>query len=98
MKKRIFSFLMALTTAFALLASAAPALAAGENSFVAAGWYTTFYIKKDGSLWGYGKNDKNLLYNNSEKEVTEPVKLLDDVKNIAANRYAVLAVKKDNTL
>ena len=98
MKKRIVSFLMALTTAFVLLAPAAPALAAGENSFVAAGWYTTIFIKKDGSLWGYGKNDQNLLYNNSEAEVTEPVKLLDDVKNITVNRYAVLAVKKDNTL
>ncbi|MCF8017936.1 MAG: S-layer homology domain-containing protein [Vallitaleaceae bacterium] len=71
--------------------------AMGESDFIAAGWGTTFFIKDDGSLWGYGKNDQGLL-NSDLAYIDEPKQLLEDVKSISVNRYAVLIVKNDNTL
>lgn len=75
-----------------------PAYAMGESSYIAAGWGTTFYITKDGNLWGYGKNDQGLLGSGVADYVEEPIKLLSDVKSVTANRYAVFAIKKDGTL
>lgn len=99
MKKRSLSLLLAFSIIFSLFISISiPAYAMGESSFIAAGWGTTFYITKDGTLWGYGKNDKGLLGKNGTEYVSEPIKLLNDVKSVSVNRYAVMAIKKDGTL
>ncbi|MDF1616874.1 S-layer homology domain-containing protein [Petrocella sp. FN5] len=71
--------------------------AMGESNFIAAGWGTTFFVKEDGSLWGYGKNDQGLL-RSELAYIEEPKQLLEDVKSISVNRYAVLVVKNDDTL
>lgn len=74
------------------------ALASISSTFIAAGWGTTFYITKDGTLWGFGKNDNGLLGDSSSSYVSEPVSLLNDVKSVSVNRYAVMAIKKDGSL
>jgi len=71
--------------------------AMGESNNIAAGWGTTFFIKEDGSLWGYGKNDQG-LFNSDLVYIEEPMQLVEDVKSISVNRYAVLVVKNDETL
>ncbi|WHH61338.1 S-layer homology domain-containing protein [Petroclostridium sp. X23] len=98
MKKKILVLLLAMSVLLPVFISTQPVHAMGESSYIAAGWGTTFYVTKDGTLWGFGKNDQGLLMGSGKDYVSEPVKLLNDVKSIAANRYAALAIKRDGTL
>ncbi len=98
MNRKLITILLTLTLILSAFAVPQPAYAMGESSFMAAGWGTTFYITKDGTLWGFGKNDQDLLGAGSGDYLSEPVKLLGDVKSVAVNRYAVLAIKRDGTL
>lgn len=91
--------LVLLFSAFIMLMSnsVTPSFAVGEAGTTTVGWGTTFYITKDGTLWGFGDNAQELLLKN-DAYIDEPIVLLNDVKSVAANRYAVLAVKRDGTL
>lgn len=77
-----------------------PTFGLGENgTTVAAGYGTTFYITKDGSLWGFGDNEYGQIGNGTEKnDITVPVKVLDNVKSVASGEHNTFAVKKDGTL
>lgn len=98
MKNKFLSVL--LTTILLASSFMSPKLsyASKSSTFIAAGWGTTFYITKDGTLWGFGKNDQGLIGGNNGSYVSEPVNLLSDVKSVSVNRYAVMAIKKDGSL
>lgn len=74
-----------------------PAAAVGESGAVAVGWGTTFYIAKDGALYGFGKNAEGLIPGGADT-VEEPLMILSDAKSVCVNRYAVLVVKRDGSL
>ena len=61
-KKHIFyrlaAFAVTLTLAISLCI---PAYAMGESGSAAVGWGTTFFITKDGALYGFGKNAEGLI-------------------------------------
>lgn len=73
--------------------------AGGEAGAVSsAGHGSTYVIKNDGSLWGWGGQYTGAGNGFKEVQVT-PVKILDNVRSVSANGsdFAV-AVKKDDTM
>ncbi len=55
----------------------------------------TFYaIKNDGSLWGWGSNDKGILGTGTTEPIDSPIKIMDDVVCVKQN----YAIKKDGSL
>lgn len=98
MKKRSLSLLIAFSVMLSLFVTlSVPAYAVGESGTTAVGWGTTFYVKNDGTLWGYGKNVEDLIPGGGEY-VDEPLQIMSDVKSVCANRYAVVVIKKDASL
>lgn len=86
-----------------VLGSISQAFASGDaDSIVSASTSSSFVIKKDGSLWGWGADligNGTGYFGDDLKEVTwTPVKILDDVRSVSASNYQRAAVKKDNTL
>lgn len=68
---------------------------------VAAGSFHTLAIKTDGSLWAWGRNNNGQLgigESASEKEYTTPIKIMDDVAQVAAGLCHSLAIKTDGSL
>lgn len=74
------------------------AFAGGEaGSIMSAGHGTTYVIRNDGSLWGWGGQYSGNGNGYKEKQIT-PVKILDNVRSVSANDITAVAVKKDDTL
>lgn len=70
--------------------------AEGESSsIVSSGYGSTYVIKNDGSLWGWGY--EYIGNGNKDRQIT-PVKILDNVKSVSANTFGGIAIKKDDTL
>lgn len=70
----------------------------GESgSIVSSGHGSTFVIKNDGSLWGWGMRYTGGGTGHRDP-VTSPIKVLDNVRSVSANTFTTIAVKKDNTL
>ncbi|MDR0918294.1 MAG: NINE protein, partial [Oscillospiraceae bacterium] len=60
---------------------------------------TTFYIKTDNSLWGYGKNTQGALGNGTGVDIESPVKILDNAAKVyKSGSYISYALKNDKTL
>lgn len=98
MRKRCLSLLIVFSVILSLFMTLnVPAYAVGESGTTAVGWGTTFYVTKDGTLWGFGKNAEELIPDGGDY-VNEPVKIMSDVKSVCANRYAVLIIKRDDSL
>lgn len=55
-------------------------------------------ITKNGDLWSWGKGKFGVLGNGDFKDVTQPVKIMEDVKSVSNGLTHVIAVKKDGTL
>ncbi len=75
-----------------------PAFAEGEaGNIVSSGYGSTYVIKNDGSLWGWGggRTGNGNGYNISQ---VTPAKILDNVEAVSANSFGGVAVKKDDTL
>ncbi len=72
--------------------------AEGESgSIVSSGYSSTYVIKNDGSLWGWGGSYTG--NNNGYKEVQiTPAKILTSVRSVSSNNSSGIAVKKDDTL
>lgn len=58
----------------------------------------TLAIDTNGTLWGWGKNDKGQLGDGTKEDRLEPVKIMDNVAAISAGRFFSLAIKTDGTL
>lgn len=65
---------------------------------VTSGGNTVFVIRKNHSLWGWGKSDAGQLGFKSQELITKPVHILSDVRGIASGRGTVFAVKTDGSL
>lgn len=80
---------------------------------VAAGTSHSLALKNDGSLWAWGDNQHGQIgdgtvttYNNNDEywlikenhDKTKPVKIMNDVRFIAAGAYISLAIKVDGSL
>ncbi len=75
-----------------------PAFADGSaDKLISAGYDTSYIVKNDGTLWGWGNGFTGNNNGYKVKQI-EPVKILDDVKSVLTNFLNTIAVKKDGTL
>ena len=65
---------------------------------VSAGAFCTAAVKKDGSLWTWGNDDRGLLGNGPEGSSFTPVKIMDDVVAVSLGWDTGAAIKSDGTL
>jgi alpha-tubulin suppressor-like RCC1 family protein len=113
MRKKIKLFSVGLLLAAMLMSQAIPVFATdGPSAVICAGGGVTFAIKKDGSLWGYGNQDRGVLGVEFQDTVSldksegikakdifmYPVKIMDDVKSVVTNEDNSFAIKRDNSL
>lgn len=84
----------------------------GPSAAISAGNGVTFAIKGDGSLWGYGNQDRNVLGVafqdtvaldsreglKAKDIVMVPMKIMDNVKSVVTNEDDSFAIKKDDSL
>ena len=63
-----------------------------------AGLYHTLYIKKDGTLWSVGYNNKGQLGDGTTDTRSTPAKVASDAVQAAAGNAHSLFLKKDGTL
>lgn len=72
-----------------------------DVAYVEMGANTSFAIKKDGSLWGWGQNKtSNLLLDNTIYESLAPIKLMEDITyvEVETDGYSVRVIKTDDSL
>ncbi|MDY0235241.1 MAG: S-layer homology domain-containing protein [Gudongella sp.] len=73
-------------------------LAEGESgSILSSAYGSTYVVKNDGSLWGWGLQYTGNGNENGEPQIT-PIKILNSVRSVSANIFGGVAVKKDDTL
>ena len=72
-------------------------VATSMNSSNSAG-PSTFVIKNDGSLWGWGENGKYQIGNGKSQDQLVPYKIMEGVSSVFPNRYRTFAVKTNGTL
>lgn len=104
MKKHIAAAVLAMAMVFVLLPLAAPKAEAygmgkiGELQTVSAGFNHSLAIKKDGTLWAWGRNDFGQLGDGATTNRSAAVKIMDDAAAVAAGSFFSLALKTDGTL
>jgi len=64
---------------------------------VAAGVYTSYAIKSDGTLWAWGNNDYGQLGDGTQIEKTIPVQIMTNVSLIAGGDSFAIATKTDGS-
>ena len=57
-----------------------------------------FFIKKDKSLWGFGRNEDGILGDGMGIERTEPIKIMDNVRCVYGFVNKAFAITYDNEL
>lgn len=66
---------------------------------VVCGDYNIFVLLNDGSVWGIGENNANLISQSNQKKYTQFVKIIDSgVKQVAVSKENVAVIKNDYTL
>lgn len=65
---------------------------------VACGFNTTYVITSDGTLYGWGANEYAQLGDGTTTHSSEPVKIMDNVADVAAGTGHVLAVTTDGSV
>lgn len=83
----------------ALFVFAAPSLLrAGDKKAVAAGHFHALVLKQDGSLWAFGDNSYGQLGDGTKQFRSQPVKVLDHVREMVASDDCSMALLEDGTL
>lgn len=67
-------------------------------SYVTAGRFNGFFIKTDNSLWGMGNNKSGQLGDGTLDKKQAPIKITDDVIDVAGGEWHTLFLKTDGTL
>ena len=70
----------------------------GNVEKIFAGYYCSFALKKDGTLWASGKNDYGQFATGDEKDCSRFIKIASDVKSASIGRAHSLILKTDGTL
>jgi parallel beta-helix repeat protein len=67
---------------------------------IAAGWEYTIALKRDGTVWTWGRNDYGQLGDGTITDSNVPVQVsgIDNVAAIAVGRYHTIALKKNGTV
>lgn len=88
--------------------SKTPVKVLDDAVLVSCGSYHTAAIKKDGTLWAWGQNFSGLVDNGGSSNTvslyvgdagrTSPVKVLDDVVDVACTIYSTTALTKDGSI
>ena len=69
-----------------------------DVSAVCCGQYSAAAIKKDGSLWMWGRNREGQLGTGSTRDSNIPVKVMDDVAAVSCGSWHTAAIKTDGSL
>ena len=67
---------------------------------IAAGYYHNLILKKDGTVWAWGRNYYGQLGDGTTTNKNKPVQVIDleNVQQVAAGEYHSLALKQDGTV
>ncbi len=60
--------------------------------------FTLYYVDNNDVLWGEGDNEYGQIGDISQRSFEEPVKIMEDVKDIRASNSCILILKTDGTL
>jgi len=74
-----------------------PAVTTHQN-YLSTGFSNSFFVTPDGSLWGWGLNDRGQLGNGTMAPQTTPQVVFEDVSYIAAGLWHTMAIRNDGTL
>ena len=70
-----------------------------QRSTISAGGVSSFAIRADGTLWGWGDNCSGQLGNGTRRmSRNAPIKIMEDVLAVSAGLYYAMAIRADNTL
>lgn len=69
-----------------------------DVTYAAAGYSTSYVIKSDGSLWGFGANEYGEMGGISDSYAVLPTKIMDDIVKVDTSSAHVLAIDKDGNL
>lgn len=97
MRKRILTLLLTLAVCLGLCVTAG-ALEADSYQSLSSGDNAAFFIKEDGTLWGWGKNESGAVGNGTTEPCPTPVKILDDVVSVETHWACSIAIKRDGSL
>lgn len=92
MKKRL------IVCIFALLIISVNAVAKGNYEAVVAGDNYFVVLKTDGSLWAWGDNRAGQLGDGTKSYRQNPVKVMDDVRQVSVGRQHTMAIRNDGSL
>ena len=101
MQKKSLIFIMVFALAAAWLQPInivkATGRADGANQIIASS-RSSFVIRPDGSLWGWGLNNRGQLGDGTSTDKHVPVHIMDDVIAIDSSQSSTKAITSDNTL
>jgi len=78
--------------------SYAPVKIMDDVAGASAGANHSMVIKRDGSLWAWGRNEYGCLGDGTTTPRIEPVHIMDDVSYVSAGSFRTMAIKKDGSL
>lgn len=80
------------------IALAYPSTAGATIVTIGGGSNHSLFIRHDGTLWAWGNNTYGVIGDGTTTDRSTPVRVLDNVRQFAANEDHTLAVKNDGTL
>ena len=75
-----------------------PEIKKGVWSSVSLGTNHSMAIMSDGSLWGWGQNEKGQLGDGTTEDRLYPVRIMDNVIQVSAGNMHTAAIKNDGSL
>ena len=68
-----------------------------KTTMTGGSFYTTAFIKQDGTLWMAGDNDKGYLGQNNRTKYSSPVQIPGSWDQVGQAAYATMGIKTDGT-